>query len=303
MLESGLPVVNFYVADIHGNEHIPGVSACVGKWPRSAAATRVTSHRRSTTTTRSGRSSSGWPGRDHREEHAVPDELGRGATTRVAQTGGRAIRPTAGQLRRRHGQRHDGDPGRALHYPAGSFGELAGNLTGLLATQKSNTTPFSLESDSAPEFYVTGNPANTAPAVRNLERDVSGLTASNPYTGTTQPITHYLADPTEQAIPHMVNADPAGRRRSRCSPNPTISHPGSATCSPCVTERGLCLQSRRLCRRDQHQPSASPGWRQRLGVDGTAAADDSAGPDGGRVTVPGSGTTGTWIDETDIRPT
>ncbi len=94
-------------------------------------------------------------------------------------------------------------------YPAGSFGELFGNLTGLLATQRGDTTPFSLESDTAPEFYVTGNPTPGSASVRTLERDVGGLTAANPYTGTTQPIANYLADPTEEAILHMVNADPA----------------------------------------------------------------------------------------------
>ena len=30
MLESGVPVVNGYIADIHGNEHIPGLAACAG---------------------------------------------------------------------------------------------------------------------------------------------------------------------------------------------------------------------------------------------------------------------------------
>src|SRR5439155_5733177 len=85
-------------------------------------------------------------------------------------------------------------------YPAGSFGELAGNITGLLATQKNNTTPFSLESDTAPEFYVTGNPGPNESQVRTLERDVSGLTANNPYAGGTQKITNYLADPAEMAI-------------------------------------------------------------------------------------------------------
>ena len=94
-------------------------------------------------------------------------------------------------------------------YPAGTFGELSGNLTGLLATQKGNTTPFTIETDTAPEFYVTGNPGPTDPTVRTLEHDVSGLTAANPYTGTTQPIANYLADPTEEAILHFVNADPA----------------------------------------------------------------------------------------------
>ena len=46
-------------------------------------------------------------------------------------------------------------------YPAGTFGELSTNINGLLATQKNDTTPFTLESDSAPQFYVTGNPAPT----------------------------------------------------------------------------------------------------------------------------------------------
>jgi hypothetical protein len=42
-----------------------------------------------------------------------------------------------------------------------------------------------------------------------------------------------------------------------------------------------------------------------LGVDGPAAdaGPNSAGPNSRQTTVPGSGTTGTWVDETDIRPT
>ena len=49
---------------------------------------------------------------------------------------------------------------------------------------------------------------------------------------------------------------------------------------------------------------AGPGVRH-LGLDGSGPADgpSSAGPDSGQVTVPDSGTRGTWIDETDIRPT
>src|SRR5581483_6504517 len=41
------------------------------------------------------------------------------------------------------------------------------------------------------------------------------------------------------------------------------------------------------------------------GLDGNSPANgpNSAGPNSGNVTVPASGTTGTWIDETDIRPT
>ena len=49
---------------------------------------------------------------------------------------------------------------------------------------------------------------------------------------------------------------------------------------------------------------AGPGVRH-LGLDGQApgTGPNSAGQDSGQVTVPGSGTTGTWMDETDIRPT
>jgi hypothetical protein len=49
---------------------------------------------------------------------------------------------------------------------------------------------------------------------------------------------------------------------------------------------------------------AGPGVA-RLGLDGSGASQgpSSAGPDSGQVTVPGSGTKGPWLDETDIRPT
>jgi hypothetical protein len=36
---------------------------------------------------------------------------------------------------------------------------------------------------------------------------------------------------------------------------------------------------------------------------GPSQGPNSAGPNSGQVTVPGSGTTGTWVDHTDIRPT
>src|SRR5262249_37435318 len=87
-------------------------------------------------------------------------------------------------------------------YPAGSVGDQSATLSGLLATQKGNTTPFAMPSDSSPYVYVTGNPGQNSDVVRMLERDAGGLTAANPYTGTTQPITNYLADQTEAAILH-----------------------------------------------------------------------------------------------------
>src|SRR6202000_1889751 len=125
---------------------------------------------------------------------------------------GRAIQPTPANCDGATVSGSTVTPDVPCTYPAGSFGELAGNLTGLLATQKNDTTPFSLENDTAPEFYVTGNPGPNSANVRTLEHDVAGLTAANPYTGTTQNIANYIADPVEEGILHMVNADPARPR-------------------------------------------------------------------------------------------
>jgi hypothetical protein len=181
-------------------------------------------------------------------------------------------------------------------------------MTGLLATQKNDTTPFSMESDTAPEFYVTGQPGPNAPQVRQLEHDVAGLTNANPYTGTTQPITNYLADPTEEAILHMVNADPARTPTFAMFARPDyFLAPGSATCSPCVTQNTAFAYDHGDYAAEINTNFlglVGPGVKH-LGLDGTAAADgpSSAGPNSGQVTVPDSHTTGPWVDETDIRPT
>ena len=194
-------------------------------------------------------------------------------------------------------------------YPAGTFGELAGNLPGLLATEQSNTTPFTLEADSAPEFYVTGNPGPSDPAVRTLERDAGALTAANPYTGTTQPIANYLADPTEEAILHLVNADPARTPTFAMFARPDyFLSSGATNCnSPCVSVNPAFAYNHGDYAAEidtNYLGIAGPGVLN-LGVDGPQPADgpNSAGPDSGQVTVPGSHTTGTWLDETDVRPT
>jgi hypothetical protein len=144
--------------------------------------------------------------------------------------------------------------------------------------------------------------------VRTLERDVSGLTAANPYTGTTQPITNYLADPTEEAILHMVNADPARTPTFAMFARPDyFLTPGSATCSPCVSQNtGFAYNHGDYAAEinTNFLGLAGPGVRH-LGVDGSAAdaGPSSAGPNSGQVTVPDAHTRGPWLDETDIRPT
>ena len=193
-------------------------------------------------------------------------------------------------------------------YPTGTFGELDANLQGLLAAQKHDTTPFSLEADTAPEIYVTGNPSPASPEVRTLDRDVGSLTASNPYSGNSnEKIANYLADPAEEAILHMVNADPARTPTLAVFARPDYYlYKGGTKC------KGSCVQIDSAYAWDHGDYAAEidtnylglvgPGVKN-LGLDGSPpdAGPNSAGPNSGQTTVPGSGTTGTWLDETDIR--
>ena len=300
MLESGVPVVNGYIADVHGNEHIPGLAACNGApsalGPGTPCYVAQAQYYNAAFGAFFQRLAADGINASNTEFVLSSDEGDHVAGANV----GRAIQPTPANC--------DGVTVPCT-YPAGTFGELAGNITGLLATQKNDTTPFTLESDAAPEFYLTGDPGPNSPQVRTLERDVSGLTASNPYTGTTQNIANYLADPAEMAILHMVNADPARTPTFALFARPDyFLSPGPATCTgACVAvNSGFAYNHGDYAAEinTNYVAFAGPGVKH-LGLDGLPASEgpSSAGPNSGQVVVASSGTTGTWTDETDIRPT
>jgi hypothetical protein len=308
--ESGVPVTYGYIADIHGNEHISGVSQCAHS-PSALGSgdpcyIAQAQYYDAAFATMFQRLAADGITPANSEFIFSADE----GDHEVGANVGRAIQPTPANC---DGATVSGltvTPDVACTYPAGTFGELSANLTGMLATEKGNTTPLTLENDSAPQFYVTGNPSSASRAVRTLEHDVAGLTANNPYSGNSNElITNYLADPTQEAILHMVNADPAR--------TPTFSLFGKpdyffqklgATCP------GACVSINTGFAYDHGAYAAEinttwvgfvgPGVAAN-GVDGLGAAQgpNSAGPNSGNVTIPGSGTTGTWADETDIRPT
>ena len=223
---------------------------------------------------------------------------------------GRAIQPTPANCDGATVAHKTVTPDVLCTYPAGSFGELAGNLTGLLATEKGDTTPLTMENDTAPEFYVTGNPSPASPTVRTLDRDVGSLTASNPYSGNAnETIANYLADPAEEAILHMVNADPARTPTLAmfAKPDYFLSNGGTSCSSSCVSQNtGFAWDHGDYAAEidTNYVGLVGPGVKN-LGLDGSAAGvgPNSAGADSGQTTVPGSGTTGTWVDETDIQPT
>jgi len=309
MQESGVPVTYGYISDIHGNEHISGVTACQGApaalGSGSACYVAQAQYYDQAFETFFQRLAADGITPKNTLFVISSDEGDHEAGANV----GRAIQPTPANCDGATVSGTTVTPDVLCTYPAGSFGELAGNLTGLLASQANNTTPFTVEADTAPEFYVTGNPPADTPAVRTLERDVGSLTAANPYTGTTQKIANYLADPTEEGILHMVNADPARTPTFAMFARPDyFLSTGPATCTgSCVTQNtGFAWDH------GDYAADINTNWLgvvgpgvAHLGLDSTAAdaGPNSAGPDSGQITVPGSGTTGTWVDETDIRPT
>jgi hypothetical protein len=92
--------------------------------------------------------------------------------------------------------------------PANQIGEVNLNINGVLPVNPSRPS-FLVHSDSAPTYYVTGQPAPTDPDVRQLERDVAAAKAVDPYVSSQPtPVTLWIADSVEEHTLHMVNADP-----------------------------------------------------------------------------------------------
>jgi hypothetical protein len=173
-----------------------------------------------------------------------------------------------------------------VHVPCtySTIGEVNGNLAGLLATQQGVTTPFKVHSDSAPNFYITGNPARDAAVTRTFEHAAAALTATNPISGQNQNIFSYFADPVEMKLLHMVSGDPARTPTFTGFANPDyFLFAGAPNCnSPCV--------------------SVQPGFAWNHGdfsPDINVTFLGMVGPGIKHLGV----TNSVWSDHTDIRPT
>jgi hypothetical protein len=311
MQETGVPVTYGYISDLHGNHHfLSDTPACKGAPaalpPGDPCYIQQAQAFDASFATFFQRLAKDGITPDNSLFVFTADEGDHVAGANV----GRAVQPTPANC---DGAKVTGvtiTPDVLCTYPADTFGELSTNVTGLLATQKNNKTPFSLHSDSAPQFYVTGKPGPTHPTVRQLEHDVAGLTASNPYSGNSnEKITNYLADPVEQGILHIINADPARTPTFTLFAKPDyFLSPGPQNCNAaCVhVDNGFAYNH------GDYAAEINTTWLGLVGpgvahkgVDGLDASEgpNSAGPKSGQVTVPDSGTTGTWADHTDIRPT
>lgn len=170
------------------------------------------------------------------------------------------------------------------------IGELDLNLNGLVVQQTGNKTPFSIHFDDAPTVYIAGDPAPSASVTRQLERNISGLTAVNPVTTNIDKLTVALADPVEMGLLHMITADP---RRT-----PSFTMFGDAdyfflsfgSTAP-VEDSGFAWNHGGI------QPEVARTWLGIVGPGVQASAQNSQRSNNGQ------GTSILFSDHTDVRPT
>jgi hypothetical protein len=189
------------------------------------------------------------------------------------------------------------------NYPTGQIGELQANIKGLLSGTASSSTQFDIEPQGA-SIYVHGRPAANDPAVRQLERDTAAMTANDPYSGVNgEKIAKYQAGALEQRVLHIQTADPLR------TPTYTLFPKGDYFFSS--SGPNLSINSSFAWDHGYYSPNIDITWVGMAGpgvavngVDGPQPADgnESHDPEATK-TVPEASTVGTWVEETDIRPT
>jgi hypothetical protein len=171
-------------------------------------------------------------------------------------------------------------------------GEINANLSAMIRTQFNDTTGFAVHSDDAPTVYINGNPSQTAPQTRTLEREMAQLHWTNPYTGADQQnIMVALADRTEMKTLHMVTADPLRTPTFTPFADPDWFFFASGTPATCATQAACAFIPPRS--------SQSFAWNHGDIQDEIASTWIGLVGPGVRNSSDFTG----WTDHTDVRPT
>ena len=183
MLEAGVPVVYFYIADAHDNEIGPSLSGKSTFGPGEAPYVKQLQVYDAAFEKFFARLAADGITKDNTLFIITADENDHfvGSTPSPANCDGVNV------------------PCTYTH-----VGEIDTFVDRLLLTQRQNTTPFLVHSDDAPTFYITGNPVPTNSVTRTLEQDVNALTVVNPITGNNDRLSALLADRAEMKLLHMV---------------------------------------------------------------------------------------------------
>ncbi len=181
--------------------------------------------------------------------------------------------------------------------PAGVNGPLVGevgyNMKWLLGASIAGTG-YDISFDSAPSFYINGQPqaVDTAgtvvlnPVLRAFEKAAASLKAFDPYIDPSQlvPVPRYLVDaPTLKAL-HMINADPQRSMSFTMFSKPDFYF---QTSSPCPAPSQGCVNDGFAWIHGDYSNDIGQTWLGLAGPGVRAAGIDNA----------------TWSDHTDIVPT
>jgi hypothetical protein len=193
----------------------------------------------------------------------------------------------------------------ACHYTSSQDGELNVNIKGELSTTASAGTQFDVQPQGA-SIYVHGQPGPNDPTVRQLERDTAAMTSNLTYSGVpNEKIAQYQAGAVEQRILHMQTNDPLRTPTYSIFPMPDYFFGASGTAPNVSFNNGFAYDH------GYYSPNIDITWVGMVGPGVVNNGVDGPGPAGGNEsqdpnsthTVPQASTQGTWVEETDIRPT
>src|SRR5262249_48422897 len=137
-----------YIADLHGNHGLPGTPACDTAPDALASGTECYIQQAQAYNQELGTFFNRLAADGITPQNSLfiftADEGAHEAGANV----GRFVQPTPAGCDGATVSGNTVTPDVLCTYPAGTFGELSGNITGLLATQKNNTTSFTVARDS-----------------------------------------------------------------------------------------------------------------------------------------------------------
>ena len=165
--------------------------------------------------------------------------------------------------------------------PSNQIGEVNLNIKAKLPA---GTPSFSVHRDSAPTFYVNGDPARTDATLRTMERNVAGLQAIDPYVSSSPTdVFVQMADKVEEKTLHMLNSDRARDPSFTAfgDPNYFITDAGpSCGSNPCIDYHFAWSHG-------DVQPVIATTW---LGIVGPGVNNGGIDSE-------------TWTDHANVRPT
>ncbi|HXH67944.1 MAG TPA: hypothetical protein VNI81_12145 [Candidatus Limnocylindrales bacterium] len=168
-------------------------------------------------------------------------------------------------------------------------GEVNLNFRGLLQAETGITTFAGVNSDDAPDIYLTGNPAQDDATLRAFERASGTLTVTNPISKGTDTVAQEMANQAEFKMLHMQTFDPLRNPSFTIFANPDYFITGSTACGTSTSPATDCVKQAPgfAWNHGDVQPQITTIW---LGMAGPGI--DQAGLD-----------SVTFSDHTDIRAT